>query len=54
MAREYQIFKGWSIRIKLEPRDLWVGLYWDNKPQWFDVYICIIPVVPIHIRKVKG
>lgn len=34
--------------IKFEPRDLWIGVYW-NKPieTQLNIYICIIPCVPI-------
>lgn len=38
-----------EIRIVFEPRDLWVGVYWDR--QWFAlvVYICLIPMLPLKI-----
>lgn len=46
-------------RIEVEIRDCWVGLYWDNKiegvvgygyTQEVDIYVCIIPVFPIHLH----
>ena len=46
----------WCVKICLEPRDLWVGVYWDRKPkgadrqlQYWDIYVCIVPVVVIRI-----
>lgn len=41
--------------IKFEPRDLWVGVYWDREqvpgPHYdiTHVYICLIPCFPIHL-----
>jgi hypothetical protein len=46
----------WFVRLKFEPRDLWVGVFWDRKPknadprlQYWDIYICLLPAVVIHI-----
>jgi hypothetical protein len=38
-----------------EPRDLWVGLYWDYKAGVkrafdLDLYICVVPTVPLHVK----
>lgn len=38
-----------SVYVKFEPRDLWIGVYW-NKPIWgLEIYICIIPCLPIKL-----
>jgi hypothetical protein len=45
-----------SAKIKFEPRDLWIGVYWNYKNKghaygkWqreFSVYICFCPTLPI-------
>ena len=42
-----------NITIKFEPRDLWIGLFWqyrssvESPSKWFDLYICIVPMLPI-------
>jgi len=46
-----------SLSTAWEPRDLWVGLYWD-KPQfcnWY-FYLCLIPCLPLrlHVKKDFG
>lgn len=49
-----------QVRLLWEPRDLWVGAYWDFKQpvpceecteHWtLDVYVCLIPVLPLRLR----
>ena len=51
--------KRFERTIKFEPRDLWVGVYWDHQPYiWnpdgtehtvFDLYVCLIPCFPLHL-----
>jgi hypothetical protein len=45
------------MQIRFEPRDLWIGLYWNsgtfgasNQFTRIDVYICIVPLFPIHLK----
>lgn len=37
-----------------EPRDLWVGVYWDhnacNSVVVVDVYVCLLPMFPVHVH----
>lgn len=36
-------------QFQFEPRDLWVGLFWQRTEVAFHLYICVIPLVPLHI-----
>ncbi len=38
-----------AVRILFEPRDLWVGLYWDKRDDGLYLYVCIIPMLPLLI-----
>lgn len=43
------------IQLKFEPRDLWIGAYWnltksiESLYRRLDIYICIVPTLPIHL-----
>lgn len=34
------------VQIKWEPRDVWIGCFWDPKPA-LKVYVCLIPCVVV-------
>lgn len=37
----------WEIVFK--PQDLWVGVYWESSYPKLDIWICVIPMVPLHL-----
>jgi hypothetical protein len=51
-------------RIEWKPEDLWIGVYWERKPEtawgkrydgeWLattlHVWVCILPMLPIHLK----
>jgi len=39
--------------IYWEPRDLWVGLYWKRKANLLQVWICLLPCLPLHLVWVR-
>ncbi len=38
-----------KAQFQWEPRDLWVGLFWRRTDIALHLYICIVPLVPLHI-----
>ena len=53
---ERAIHRNIELRIKFEPRDLWVGAYWnyaesiESAYKRLDLFICLLPTLPIHLR----
>jgi hypothetical protein len=45
-----------ELRVKFEPRDVWVGVYWnmaqsvESAYKRLDLFICIVPLLPVHLR----
>ena len=38
-----------SVEVFVEPRDIWIGLYWKRYPKAIDVYVCFLPMLPIKV-----
>jgi len=44
-----------GAKVLFEPRDLWVGVYWDahKSPGAFarslTVYVCVVPMLPVKV-----
>jgi hypothetical protein len=49
-----RLVPGCTLRVGLEPRDLWVGLFWDAARHigWrrLDVYVCVVPGLVVHLQ----
>lgn len=46
-------FANVHVSLLFEPRDVWVGLYWDVQTAGNGallVYVCLVPCVPVRIR----
>ncbi len=42
-----------AARVMVEPRDLWIGVYWtipDSRwPRRIEVYVCPLPTLVLHV-----
>ena len=36
------------MQIKIEPRDIWFGLFWDRRADGLHIYVCVVPCIVIH------
>lgn len=36
-----------------EPRDLWVGVFWDRRDDGLHVYVCLFPTLVLHVVKCR-
>lgn len=43
----------WLIRFEFKLADMWVGAFWRKEANYwvtvYDVWVCLIPCVPLHI-----
>jgi hypothetical protein len=61
------VWKIWKIGFQFEPRDLWVGVFWDRRwtirpapgeqydTRHYDsiwVYVCLVPMLPFRLALV--
>lgn len=50
--------KGYSSKLSVsliwEPRDIWIGLYWDTSVNAKVWYLCLLPCLPIRFKLVKS
>ena len=40
-----------KIEIKIKWQDAWIGVYYNKRFDGYDIWICLIPFLPIHIWK---
>ena len=43
----------WFIHLEFKPQDLWIGVFWKRTRcagphQFLDIWVCLLPMVPIH------
>ena len=41
----------WTFGVKIEPRDVWVGLFWDSRLDGFHVYVCPLPFIVFSVHR---
>jgi hypothetical protein len=46
----------WSVSAYVEPRDVWVGVFWDRdvdtyERTWLTVYVCLLPCLPVRFQR---
>jgi len=41
--------RGWHIGFEFKPRNLCIGAYWKRIGNCVDLWICLMPCVPLHI-----
>jgi len=36
------------FEVRLEPRDFWIGVFWDKRLDGFHIYFCPVPFLVFH------
>ncbi len=50
LTRCVKIGPGLKAQIEFKLADMWIGVYWARKDGYLDVWVCLLPCLPIHIR----
>jgi hypothetical protein len=49
MRNPFRGFRHWNTEIKFKPQDCWIGIQWMQAGDCFDVFICLLPMISIHV-----
>ena len=41
-------YRDWNLQLEFKPQDLWIGLYWRREGNCVDVWVCLLPCLPLH------
>jgi hypothetical protein len=49
--RGWRIWNGEKLKaqFQIEPRDLWVGMFWRRTGLALHLYLCIVPIISLHV-----
>lgn len=39
---------GLAMTVRIEPRDCWIGVFWDRRADGLHVYVCPVPCLVFH------
>lgn len=40
-----------TARFEWRPRDLWIGGYWERRGDGLHIWLCLVPMLPLHITR---
>jgi hypothetical protein len=40
--------RNWNLQLEWKPQDLWIGAFWKRDGNRFDLWVCILPCLPVH------
>lgn len=40
--------RDWNFQLEFKPQDCWIGAYWRRDGNCVDVWICVLPMLPLH------
>lgn len=54
MSETYTLAKGhwddkWALALEFKLADFWIGAFWQRKERHFDLWLCLLPCLPIHL-----
>jgi hypothetical protein len=53
LGRDEMPRKRWTLRLLWEPRDMWIGVFWNHvraggpEDRFMFIYVCLVPCLPV-------
>jgi hypothetical protein len=41
--------RSWRVRVEFKAADCWIGVFWRRELGQLDVWLCLVPMLPIHL-----
>ncbi|MBL1176936.1 hypothetical protein [Pantanalinema sp. GBBB05] len=54
LLRRQQAERRFRVQLEFKPQDFWMGAFWQRKEKVQHVWICLVPMLPIHFRWLVG
>ena len=45
----YQV-KELELGLEFKVEDLWIGIFWKREELNLDIWVCLLPMLPIHLK----
>lgn len=42
-------FVGWHAQLEWKMQDMWIGAFWKRTGNCVDLWVCLLPCVPLHL-----
>jgi hypothetical protein len=42
-------FVGWHAQLEWKLQDFWIGAFWKRQGNCIDLWVCLLPCVPLHV-----
>lgn len=42
-------FEFYNAQFEFKPQDLWIGVFWKRIGSTVDLWICVLPCLPLHL-----
>lgn len=53
LTREVEIGSRWRFQLEFKSADAWVGAYWVNHGGFWDLWVCLLPFLPLHFYSIE-
>jgi len=53
LVNDIELNSRWRVRLEWKLADAWVGCYWANHGGYSDVWICLLPCLPLHFYSIE-